>query len=141
MATPERPKSRLPDGRINPEYTAWRNKYVLKAKAQQPPPREVAVMIGQLSDLNVSPVEDAPDTSNAVLTMDVGEDVPDPDQPEILTLRCIKQAVNQRYVYCDLNGRKVPVKVKKGIGHRLVKKPIKVSVDRSSETPVYTHVR
>lgn len=141
MATPERPKSRLPDGRVNPEYTAWRKKYVLKAKAPQPPPREVAVMIGQLSDLNVSPVEDAPDTSNAVLTMDVGEDVPDPDQPEILTLRCIKQAINKRFVYCDLKGVKVPVRCKKGVGHRLVKKTIKVSVDRSGETPVYTHVR
>lgn len=26
MATTERPKSRLPDGRVNPEYTAWRKK-------------------------------------------------------------------------------------------------------------------
>lgn len=36
MATTERPKSRLPDGRVNPDYTAWRKANILTKDNPEP---------------------------------------------------------------------------------------------------------
>lgn len=56
---------------------------------------------------------------------------------ETLTLRVVKLARNARFVYCDLEGIKVPVKVAKNLQQRLLKK--KIQVRKEGET--YVHIR
>lgn len=47
-------------------------------------------------------------------------------QPETLTLRCVKLARNTTFVYCAMGDGIVGVKVKRGLGPKLLKKDIKV---------------
>lgn len=60
--------------------------------------------------------------------------------PETLTLRCMGQAKNPRYVCCDLDGVKVYVSCKKSISHRLRNKTITVAVTEEDGEKIYTHV-
>ena len=113
MPETERPKSRLPDGKINPAYTAWR-------KSQKVAETPVAVMEAP-----------APVVATAAVQAPA----------EILTLKCIKAAKNPRFIFCNLNGVKVPVQCKRGLSSKMPGKRIKVSVNNSGEKPVYTHVR
>lgn len=102
MAPTERPPSRLPGGKINPAYTAWR-----KASKVQ----------SQVSGVVVSV---------------------QPPAGEVLSLRVAKLARNDRYVICFHEGRQIPVRVRKGMATRLLKKPIKAQPD---EKGVYHHVK
>lgn len=57
--------------------------------------------------------------------------------PEILTLRCVKLARNTTFVYCAMGDGIVGVKVKRGLGPKLLKKDIKVR----KEGEIYIHAR
>ena len=113
MPETERPKSRLANGKINPAYTAWR-------KTQKVAESPVAVM---------------EDPAPAPAPVAVKEPA------EFLTLKCIKAAKNPKFVFCDLGGVKVPVRCKRGLSKKMPGKRIKVSVDSSGATPIYTHIR
>lgn len=119
MAKPERPKSRLPDGRINPEYTAWR-----KANVLNKPKAEPSVVLATAPVVSYVGVE-------SEITVEIGDAC-----PEILALRCVKLARNTTFVYCALGDGIVGVKVKRGIGPKLLKKTIKVR----KEGETYVHV-
>lgn len=126
MATPERPKSRLPDGRINPEYTDWRKEHVLKSASL-----ERGVATKEMYDQPVcqgtppGPMFSAAPHNEASIP-----------KADILTLRCVKLARNTTFVYCALGDGIVGVKVKRGIGPKLLKKTIKVR----NEGETYVHV-
>jgi len=134
----ERPKSRLPGGKINPAYTAWRKENITE---------------------KVKPVALVPDRGSPVETITIGEDfnpdeplpiksvtirevattfAPIPVDPSILTLKCIKAAKNPKYVFCDLNGVKVAVKCKRGLSKKMPGKRIKVQLEADG---TYTHIR
>jgi len=124
MPETERPKSRLANGKMNPAYAKWR-------KAQKVAETPVAVM--------ESPqVSGELDSSGAHIPASAGS-IPAP--ATILTLKCIKAAKNPKFVFCDLGGVKVPVRCKRGLSKKMPGKRIKVSVDNSGATPIYTHIR
>ena len=124
MPETERPKSRLANGKINPAYTAWR-------KAQKDAESPVAV-------IEPPQVSGELDSSESHKLAPVGS-IPTP--ATILTLKCIKAAKNPKFVFCDLGGVKVPVRCKRGLSKKMPGKRIKVSVDNSGPSPIYTHIR
>lgn len=163
----ERPKSRLPDGKVNPAYTKWR-------KAQKVAESPVAVMEaptavkrakeicnalvsapGALEEYKqkiTDPVKgDGPNVHSRPSPPQVdvvadgvkvaGKFFPKESPDQILTLKCIKAAKNPKFVFCDLNGVKVPVRCKRGLSKKMPGKRIKVSVDNSGEKPIYTHIQ
>lgn len=111
----DRPPIKI-DGKRNPEYDRW-----YRAQKNRDPEKEVIAA--------VVPTETPPEEREAMIH--------ELEQDEVLTLRCVKLAKNNSFVYCDRDGVCVPVKIKKGIGNRLLKKPIKVRFDGES----YTHTR
>lgn len=122
MATAERPPAKI-DGKPNPAYQKWYR--AQKAAAKRPEtPLDVFIQgdgkepAGTLTDEALSAA------MNSVF-------------PEPLTLRVVKLARNARWVYCDLNGVKVPVAIKKGLQQRLLKKKIQVR----KEGEHYVHIR
>lgn len=60
--------------------------------------------------------------------------------PEILTLRCVKQAPNPRWVICDMNGQQVKVAISPRYTNKLIGKPIKVATVSRGLTEEYQHV-
>lgn len=112
MDATEKPKAWLPGKprKRNPAYDAWR-------KAQKEAP--VIALV---------PVIEYVGTESEI-TVEIGE-------PEILTLRCVKLARNTTFVYCAKDDGIVGVKVKRGIGPKLLKKAIKVR----KEGETYFHV-
>lgn len=57
-------------------------------------------------------------------------------EPEILSLRCVKLARNTSFVICGMSDGTVGVKVKRGMGPKLLKKTLKVR----KEGETYIHV-
>lgn len=101
MPATTRPKSRLPGGRINPAYTAWRKERYLEKQAQEAPPA----------------IAEAPGEPEAPAPVIV---------PEVMLLFVLKLARNSNFVLCGLDGVSVPVRVKRGVGQKLIKKEIRV---------------
>lgn len=101
---PERPKSRLPDGRVNPAYTAWRKANIAR--------EDVAVL-------------------TADEAMNLPAEIPAP-QPAPLTLRVVKLPQNDRFVICEHpteKGKTVSVRLwKRGIGQKLLKKSLRAEI-------------
>ena len=102
MELSERPKSRLADGRINPAYTAYR-------KAQK------AQSSGELDSIESHKLD-------SVGSIPTPATISDP-----LTLRVVKLAPNTKFVLCGLDGKSVPVRIRRGIGPKLLKKSIRVT--------------
>jgi len=132
MPATERPPSRLPNGKINPAYAKWRRENITeKAK-----PGDV-VPLANTDDESAEQweAEEAKDPGIG------GASLPTASIENTLLLRVVKEAKNPRFVYCDLNGIKVPVGIKRGQGRRLMKKKIAVKVETVGEKTVYTHIR
>jgi len=121
MPATERPKSRLDDGRINPEYTAWRKANILgKGKA------------GEAKGLTAWLNEDSPQLAKQPLTDQALNVVLDQvfASSSALVLKGTKTTKNAMFVMAtspDEEGCSVPVRLlKKGTGAKLIKKEIKV---------------
>jgi len=155
MPETERPKTKLPDGSPNPEYHRWYRAHRAPSKtaaarkagkklgkvAKKEKPAEAAVAVMEEPE----PVEEVAaevsgelDSSESHKLASVGS-IPTP--ATFLTLKCIKAAKNPKFVFCDLGGVKVPVRCKRGLSKKMPGKRIKVSVDNSGTTPIYTHIR
>ena len=61
------------------------------------------------------------------------------ESSELLTLNVIQLARNPRFVYANLNGKKVPVRCEKKRQRKLLKKPIQVEVKSEGGETTYTH--
>jgi len=65
-------------------------------------------------------------------------------QPEevsdVMTLRCIKQAPNPRWVVCDMDGQQVKVAISPRYTNKLVGKPIKVATVSRGLIEEYEHL-
>jgi len=137
MPETEHPKSRLPNGKINPAYTAWR-------KAQKVAESPVAVIESPAPptrDELDKAIQDTLKAAHKDITKAAVEGRSWIKMPETMTLKCIKAAKNPKFVFCDLGGVKVPVRCKRGLSKKMPGKRIKVSVDNSGTTPIYTHIR
>lgn len=131
--TETRPSSKLPDGTPNPDYHRWyraQKKTAKKAakKAVKPPVAliELPEVLGEL------------DSREAHILPSAGSI---PAQATFLTLKCVKSAKNPSWVFCDLNGVKVPVRCKRGLSKKLPGKRINVTVETVGEKTTYTHKR
>jgi len=150
MATTEKPKSRLPDGRVNPDYTAWRKAKKLatgnqeldeeKSDRDTQDAQEVAATAAEVAESFQSAAE--PEQTNS----------DDPREPEVapalenpladgdtIEITVDRLARNKSFVYGDLNGELVPIRVKKKLGPRLLGKPIPVLVTVEAGHTLYTH--
>lgn len=148
----ERPKSRLPDGRINPEYTAWRKANKAEAApepesvAENQPPGEVDSDAGSspapatfqeeapsiVIEVGIAGVDDV-DDSEDIPTFTLGDGAAIEESPETLSLMVIREARNSKFVLCALDKKKVAVRLlKKGTGPKLIKKHIKVQCVRKN---------
>lgn len=119
MPATTKPKSRLPGGRINPAYTKWR-----KEQFREKPLQEGGVTVfGDLVAKDQPPGElDSIDPHK----LDSAGSIPAPATSEFLTLRVLKLARNSNFVLCAQDGVSIPVRVKRGIGPKLIKKDIRV---------------
>ena len=65
-------------------------------------------------------------------------------QPEevsdVMTLRCVKQAPNPRWVICDMDGQQVKVAISPRYTNKLVGKPIKVATVSHGLIEEYEHL-
>jgi len=65
-------------------------------------------------------------------------------QPEevsdVMTLRCIKQAPNPRWVICDMDGQQIKVAISPRYTNKLVGKPIKVATVSRGLIEEYEHL-
>lgn len=108
----ERPKSKLPGGKINPEYTKWR-----------------ADLLKQTGTKSVD---------EALAALEKGKPEPTPEPaPEgvVMDLRVISPARNRRFVLCSHEGRKVPVRIGSRVKpEKLLKKTIRVRIDAAGFT-------
>lgn len=129
---PDRPKSRLPDGRVNPEYTKWRKENVPTLKEPKMlTDSMVAAVMDQLGDpqpLELRPVtEEDREKLSAWITA----------EPELLTLRVIGPARNSNFVCCDHDGNRVFVRVDRRAQKKLRGKSIQV---RPADDGNFEHV-
>jgi hypothetical protein len=166
MAT-ERPVSRLPDGKVNPEYTAWRKSQILdKPKpgatpnvSQNKPESNTTTEHGEeLPEIEHVAPETLPDEmdSDTGLSPNPAPDfqiaaepeqttIGDPREPEVapdlesIKIRVDRPARNKTFVYGSLDGELVPIRIKKGLGSKLVGKEIPVSVTVEAGHTLYIH--
>ena len=150
MPETERPKSRLPNGKINPAYTAWRKIAKVKEScvALVSAPGAVDEYKRQLNEsarAESPSIHSRPTPPEIAVAADsvtvAGKAFPKNLPTQIITLKCIKSAKNPKFVFCDLGGVKVPVRCKRGLSKKMPGKRIKVSVDNSGPSPIYTHIR
>lgn len=128
---PERPKSRLPDGRVNPAYTAWRKEFIAKEGAGGNKV-SVAVSIDKTEPTIQEQVRArlaamSPEERSAALAAALME-----AEGEVLTLRVVKLPQNDRFVICEHpaeKGKTVSVRLwKRGIGQKLLKKSLRAEI-------------
>ena len=134
MPTLDRPKAKLENGKMNPEYTKWyRAKKSAKKKpvAKKQPAKAVVAEEKPIEQF----VEAAFVNNNPACV------IVTPAPANLLTLKCVKSAKNPSWVFCDLNGVKVPVRCKRGLSKKLPGKKIKVSSEMVDEKMIYSHVR
>ena len=133
--TETRPSSKLPDGTPNPDYHRWyrAKKAAEKVAKKAPKPAKAAVALIELPE-----VLGELDSREAHILPSAGS-IPAP--ATFLTLKCVKSAKNPSWVFCDLNGVKVPVRCKRGLSKKLPGKRINVTVETVGEKTTYTHKR
>lgn len=118
MDTTEKPKAWLPGRVRNPAYDVWRKAQKEAAKA---PNTDLAKMLAE--GMNRETLEE-------FIAMG------GPRDGDTLSLKCVKLARNTAFVYCAEGEGTVGVKVKRGMGPKLLKKTI--NVRKEGET--YVHI-
>lgn len=132
MQAKDRPKVKLENGDRNPEYTRWYRAKKTAEKKKKPAPKKTSVALMEIPE-----VLGELDSREAHILPSAGS-IP---APATLVLKCVKSAKNPSWVFCDLNGVKVPVRCKRGLSNKLPGKKIKVSVETEGEKTIYTHQR
>lgn len=122
---PDQPPSRLPNGKVNPAYTAWRKVHILKEPAQP----EAKVLTEEV--LNEALGEIIKDNERVEIQAGV-EEAKYESLAETLTLQCVKLARNTRFILCtapDKSGKTVPVRIlPRTHGRKFLKKPVQVQM-------------
>lgn len=144
MATPERPPVKI-GGKRNPAYDEW---YRAQKKAPSTIAESTAAMHAAIFQSAAEPEQTTNDDPRepevapaleASLPEEVDSDAGSSPAPAFIEITVDRVARNKSFVYGDLNGELVPIRVKKKSGPKLVGKPINVEVTVEAGHTLYTH--
>jgi hypothetical protein len=134
---------------VNPDYTAWRKANIYEKAKPKPVPKErvewqeipksgveiyqppvareddIDAPLGALERDIEEAILEAEPVAAVLMEEEIPEQEPEPD-PNFLTLPVIKLPPNASFVLCGQDGVTVPVKIKRGMQKKLMRKMIRV---------------